>query len=255
MEGTDAKSKNGLIYSNQTTMFSKPEIIGFGGPSFYVIEIKPEDANEIIKANHYSHKTYNGTYIHLGVMVSGELKGVLQYGYALNPSSGASVVPGTSNEGYLELNRMWIADGVGDYPESRAISFSIKYIRNKYKKVKWIQSFADERCQLFGVVYQACSFSYYGEHINTFWELDGVVYHNIEMTVTESSKRYSKTSKRIQARKDEAVKMVLRQFRYIKFLDNREKSKCLLKEAAYPKPLKYPNFTPCRGLEATDATN
>ena len=235
------KENNGIIYSNQITMFSKPEIVGFGKPSFYIIEIKPDEANNIIKTNHYSHKIYNGTYIHLGVMVSGELKGVLQYGYALNPASGASVVPGTKNDGYLELNRMWIADGVGDYPESRAISMSIKYIRNKYKKIKWIQSFADERCRLFGIVYQACSFSYYGEHENTFWEIDGTVYHNIEMTVTETSKRYSKTSKKIQARKDEATKMVLRQFRYIKFLDKHEKERCLLTEEPYPKPKKFSN--------------
>jgi hypothetical protein len=229
---TDTK---GLIYGAQLFMLSKPEIVGYGNNSFCLIEIEPQVARDIIIKNHYSHKAYNLSYIHLGVYVDGVLSGVLQYGYVMNPASGDSIVPGTGNDGYLELNRMWIADGVGVYPESRAISYSIKYIRNKWRKVKWIQSFADERCKCFGVVYQACSFGYYGEHNNVFWELDGVIYHNLEMTVTPESERYSKTSAMLQARKDEAKRMILRQFRYIKHLDDSTKSECTLRAMPYPK--------------------
>ena len=54
----------------------------------------------------------------------------------------------------------------------------IKKLKKKYPKIKWIQSFADERCGGFGIVYQACSFSYFGEHNSLFWTLDGVIYHN-----------------------------------------------------------------------------
>ena len=139
---------------------------------------------------------------------------------------------------YLELNRMWIADGVGEYPESRAISYSIKFIKRKFPKIKWIQSFADERCGGFGIVYQACSFSYYGEHKSDFWELDGEVYHNIQMTVSKDSKRYKGGAKHLQENKERAVKMNLRQFRYIKFIDKSWKKKCLLKEKPYLKHYK-----------------
>lgn len=86
----------------------------------------------------------------------------------MNPASCGSVVRDTQIDQYLELNRMWISDDATDYPESRAISASLKYIRGKFPKVKWIQSFADERCGGFGIVYQACSFSYYGLHTSTF---------------------------------------------------------------------------------------
>src|SRR5690606_384009 len=119
--------------------------------------------------------------------------------------------------------------------ESKAISYSIKYIKSKFKKIKWIQSFADERCGGFGIVYQACSFLYYGEHISDFWELDGVVYHNIQMTVSKTSKRYAGEAKKLQENKERAVKMSLRQFRYIKFLQNRYKNDCLLREQPYLK--------------------
>jgi adenine modification enzyme len=223
------------IYSSQSSLWGEPELLGFGSNEFYIKEIDRNLANDIIVKNHYSKKFYNATYIHLGLFVNEEIKGVLQYGYAMNPASCGSVVEGTQKDEYLELNRMWIADNVGEYPESRAISYSLKYIRRKYPKIKWIQSFADERCGGFGIVYQACSFDYYGEHKSDFWELDGQVYHNIQMTVSKDSKRYAGEAKYLQENKDKAIKMTLRQFRYIKFLDQREKKKCLLKQEQYPK--------------------
>jgi len=223
------------IFSNQIAMFGKREIIGFGDDFFCIKEIDKDLANKVIKENHYSKKVYNATYIHLGVFINGEMLGVLQYGYAMNPASCGSVVKDTEMNQYLELNRMWLSDKATDYPESRAISYSIKYIRGKFPKIKWVQSFADERCGGFGIVYQACSFTYFGEHTSDFWELDGVVYHNIQMTVSEDSKRYKGEARKLQINKDRAVKMSLRQFRYIKFLDQSWRKKALLKEVPYPK--------------------
>lgn len=235
------KIKKKYIYSNQSSLFGERECLGFGTDEFNVKEIERDLAIEIIKSNHYSKKVYNGTYINLGVFVNNELKGVLQYGYAMNPASCGSVVEGTEKNQYLELNRMWLADNIGEYPESRAIGYSIKFIKRKYPTIKWIQSFADERCGGFGIVYQACSFDYYGEHTSTFWELGDVVYHNTSMTVSKSSERYKNNvggCQFLQKNKEDAIKHELRQFRYIKFLDQREKKKCLLKEMPYPKHYK-----------------
>lgn len=180
----------GLIYDTQLSLFGKPEIIGYSNGNLAVREIERERANAIIIKNHYSHKVYNASYIHLGVFIDSNLVGVLQYGSAMNPASGNSVVEGTQIENFLELNRMWIDDSAGNTSESQAISCSIRYIKHRYPKVKWIQSFADERCGCYGIVYQACSFAYYGEHINIFWELDGEYYHNINMTIAKDSQRY-----------------------------------------------------------------
>ena len=226
------------IFSEQSSLWGDPELLGFGSDDFYIKEINRKLANKMVVENHYSKKFYNATYIHLGLFVDEEIKGVLQYGYAMNPASCGSVVEGTKQNEYLELNRMWIADNVGEYPESRSISYSLKYIRRKFPKIKWIQSFADERCGGFGIVYQACSFGYYGEHKSDFWELEGNVYHNIQMTVSKDSSRYAGQAKYLQENKDKAKKLNLRQFRYIKFLDQREKKKCTLKEQPYPKHYK-----------------
>lgn len=220
------------IYKNQETLWGESECIGFGTEDFYVKEIDRKLANEIIINNHYSKKVYNATYIHLGVFYKNNLKGVLQYGYAMNPASCGSVVKGTKQNEYLELNRMWIDDECIKYAESQAISYSIKYIKKKLKKIKWIQSFADERCGGFGIVYQACSFDYFGEHNSIFWTLEGKIYHNSLMT---RNPKLSKSAKYLQDNKSKATSQTLRQFRYIKFIDKREKKNCLLKQKPYLK--------------------
>ena len=225
------KNKN-YIYNNQSSLWGESECMGFGKNEFYIKEIDRKLANDIIIKNHYSKKVYNATYIHLGVFYNDKLKGVLQYGYAMNPASCKSVVKGTEMKEYLELNRMWIDDDCIKYAESQAISYSIKYIKRKYPKIKWIQSFADERCGGYGIVYQSCSFGYYGEHISTFWEFEGEIYHN---SIITDSRRNKKKELEQRDFKEKAIKKRLRQFRYIKFIDKREKKNCLLKEQPYPK--------------------
>ncbi len=224
----------GLIYDNQQTLFEAREIIGFGSDDWHVKEIERKLANDLIVKNHYSKKFYNATYIHLGVFICGELLGVLQYGYAMNPASCGSVVEGTQMDEYLELNRMWLDDKAKRNSETKAISYSLRYIRSKFPKIKWVQSFADERCGCFGIVYQAASFCFYGEHTSSFWSLDGETFHNSIMTSEKAGPRGYKLLNDPK-NKDRVEKHTLRQFRYIKFIDKRWKKKCLLKEQPYPK--------------------
>ena len=226
--------KKQYIYDNQGSLWGSPDAIGFGDDAFCVKEMDRKQANALIIKHHYSKKVYSATYINLGVYVDGALKGVLQFGYAMNPASCGSVVEGTAMDQYLELNRMWIADDAGEYPESRAISCASKYIKRRFPKIKWIQSFADERCGGFGIVYQACSFAYYGEHISSFWELDGETFHNSIKTSEEAGPRGFKLLNDPK-NADRVEKHSLRQFRYIKFIDGKWKKRCLLKEKPFPK--------------------
>lgn len=228
------KGSKSYIYSTQNSLWGESECKGFGTKDFYIKEIPKKISNEIIIKNHYSHKVagFATTYIYLGVFYKEKLKGSLQYGFCMNPKSAKNIVEGTGIYEHLELNRMWIDDECIKYAESQAISYSIKFIKKKYPKIKWIQSFADERCGGFGIVYQACSFSYFGEHLSEFYELEGKYYHKIALT---NKKDNRSAYQYIRQNKERAVKKSLRQFRYIKFLDKREKKKCLLKEQPYPK--------------------
>lgn len=225
-------AKKDYILSKQDSLFGAADVIGFGSSDFYILEIDRDLANQLIVTNHYSGKFYSASYIHLGVFMHGEISGVLQLGYAMNPASAGSVVTGTGMKEYLELNRMWLDDICPRNSESKALSYAMRYIKRKFPAIKWVQSFADERCGGFGIVYQACSFSYYGEHESVFWDLDGVVYHNSLMTRAPS---LSKSAARLQQGRGRATSYKLRQFRYIKFIDQREKKNCRLKEMPYPK--------------------
>ena len=210
-------------------MFGHKEIIGYGSDNFCVKEINRNLANDIIKKNHYSKKYFNNSYIHLGVFIKGQLLGVLQYGHLLNNNSVSSIVKGTKNGEACELNRMWLHDKAKRNSESKAISYSVKYLKGKYPKIKWFQSFADERCGGLGIVYQACSFNYYGEHISTFYTDGEKYYHNIQVTAKREKAG-------IQVKdKNKLNKVELRQFRYIKYLHTRTEKYCVLKKKPYLK--------------------
>jgi hypothetical protein len=224
----------GYIMSKQNSLFGHTDAIGFGYPNWHVREIPKEVSKQLIIKNHYSHKVCNDatTHIHLGLFVNEILMGALQFGYAMNPQSMSSVVKDTKLNGYKELNRMWFDDKLGKNTESRAISYSIKYIKKKFPSVKWIQSFADERCGKWGIVYQAANFDFYGEHSATFWEFEGEIYHNSLITNNNRNKKKSLEAKGFS---DKAIKYDLRQFRYIYFIDKRERRNCLLNKQPYLK--------------------
>lgn len=223
----------GFIYSDQASLFGQPDVVGFGDDRFCVKEIKRDIANAIVRKNHYSKKFVSTAIVHLAVVIDGFVLGVLQYGVAMNPASGGSIVTGTEIGDYLELNRMWLSDDAPRNSESKAISYSIKYIKRKLPKVGWIQSFADEICGGLGIVYQAANFDYFGEHTSTFWELDGEFYHN--SIATNGERAHTKSAQRLKSGMDRAKKHELRQFRYIFFIKKNLKKNCTLKEKPYPK--------------------
>lgn len=198
----------------QDTLFGHATPIAYGSNEFCVRDIPREKANAMIISNHYSGKIYNLSEHHHGVYIDGTLVGCLQWGPGMNPSSGESVVRGTKQGEWLELNRMWLSDKAPRNSESMAVSYSIKLLRKQRPEVKWLQSFADERCGCLGVVYQACSFLYLGEHTSIFWELDGEFYHNISATVRGEELKKRKGAAFLQANIERAKKHEFRQFRY-----------------------------------------
>ncbi|SFP62265.1 hypothetical protein [Sphingomonas rubra] len=210
------------------------DAVGFGDAAFAVGLLDRRIANELIIANHYSRRVYSASTLHLGVWIHGELVGVLQYGYAMNPASAGSVVTGTAMNEYLELNRMWLDDAAPRNSESKALAYSVRFIRRARPTVKWVQSFADERCGLFGTVYQAAGFTFHGEHRGIFWELDGDWYHNSLMTNSRTAA--SPRAAHLLANRDRAVRHHLRQFRYLRFLQQRFAKGCRHPVRPFPKP-------------------
>lgn len=211
-------------------------VIGFGRPDFYVEEIPRSIAIGMIRACHYSRTHVNNARVHLGLYQARTqrvLVGVLQLGYAMNPRSQQKVVANTAVDEYLELNRMWLSDEAPHGSESRAISYTIKYLKRAWPKVKWLQSFADERCGRLGVVYQAANFLYLGHHWTTFYRLDGQWYHEVNMTAV---KRGGIRGQYLRANRHRAEAVRLRQLRYIYFLRRSARRDLRLPVKPYTKP-------------------
>lgn len=208
-------------------------VAGFGCRSFYVATIARRTACEIIIAHHYSRRIVNNSYVHLGVWIDGTLVGVLQFGYALNPARMGKIVAGSSSTDYLELNRMWLSDVAPRNSESRAIAYAVRYIRAALPHVSWLQSFADERCGGWGVVYQAANFLYVGCHSTTFFELDGETFH--EMLLTVRPDKAGSRGAHLRANVARATKARYKQFRYVFFIRKSWRRRLRLPIFPYPK--------------------
>lgn len=212
---------------------SSGAVAGFGQHDFYVALVPRQQAVEIILAHHYSGRVVVNSYVHLGVFMAGELVGILQLGYAMNPRHVGKVVANTGTDEHLELNRMWLDDKAPRNSESRALSYAIKYIKRACPRVKWIQSFADERCGGLGVVYQAANFLFLGSHRTTFYELDGGTYHPMLLT---AHKKMGQRGQHLRDNLDRAIPRSLRQFRYIFFVKPASRKDLRMRPQPYPKP-------------------
>lgn len=208
-------------------------LAGFGSRHFAVAQIPRAQAVQMILANHYSRRVVQNSYVHLGVFMAGELVGALQFGYALNPACAGKIVAGTKVGEYLELNRMWLHDKAPRNSESRALSYAFKFIRKACPTVAWVQSFADERCGCWGVVYQAANFLYCGHHWTSFYVLDGEVYHEMLLTAHKKSGNRGAYLRENLAR---AEHRRLRQFRYVLFLKPAWRPRLRLSPMPYQKP-------------------
>ncbi|MEA1063955.1 protein mom [Erwinia sp. HR93] len=228
---------------NKSRVLTKPEpimydgqVVGYGSHELRVETIPCWLARAIVVAKHYSGRFVNNSYLHLGVFSGRDLVGVLQFGYAMNPSSGRRVVLGTGNKEYMELNRMWLHDCMPRNSESRAISYAIKAIKQLHPSVQWIQSFADERCGRAGVVYQASNFEFVGSHYTKFYELDGEWYHEIAMNAVNRS---GQRGRHLRANRERATVHKFKQFRYVRFINKRARKRLntkLFHVQPYPKP-------------------
>lgn len=142
------------------------------------------------------------------------------------------MVEGTANDEYLELNRLWVHDKCPKNTESRVLRFAFTLIRCIRAKVRWVQSFADERCGC-GIVYQAANFLFLGSHATVFYRLDGEWYHDMLLT---AHKKGGDRGRKIRANLHRAETFKFRQFRYIYFLQPKYRAGLRFTVQPYPKP-------------------
>lgn len=120
--------------------------------------IKAGDANRVIKNLHYSGKVVPNSQLHFGVFLNGVCGGAMQFGPSMVKKTMMNLVEGTGWNDFIELNRMAFADWLPRNSESRAIGYTIRYIKKHYPHIKWIVSFADATQCGDGAIYRASGF-------------------------------------------------------------------------------------------------
>ena len=153
----------------------------------YIKEIDYQTAKEMTIKNHYSH-SWNTSFgkINFGIFKKGinQCLGVAVFGNLMNPNSFKSIIDGTSDN-IIELNRLWVDDLLTKNAETVFLSLCFKYIKNEFKNIKFIQSFADGRLGC-GTIYKAANFRYYGKTESIFFNdfKNNKTYHKVPLENT-----------------------------------------------------------------------
>lgn len=111
--------------------------------SIIIAPISSAEARDCMRAWHYSGKPYVKSILHLGAILDGVIVGAMSWGPGVDTRNSIGVIPGTTWDGYLELNRMAFSDAAPRFSESRAIAIAIRAIAKHAPHVEWLQSFAD----------------------------------------------------------------------------------------------------------------
>lgn len=125
------------------------------------IEVKPiarADAAKVIRALHYSHRSVVNSKVHLGIFLDGKCGGALQFGPSISKRNLQGLVAGTKWHEFIELNRFAMAPWMPRNGESRALGYSMRWLRKTYPWLKWVVSFADGTQCGDGTIYRASGF-------------------------------------------------------------------------------------------------
>jgi hypothetical protein len=166
--------------ATETPWHSLPRGLTVGDAKNIIVKpIAAKDANRIIKALHYSGKVVTNSQLHLGVFLNDRVGGAMQFGPSLDKRKMLSLVSGTLWNEFLELNRLAFADWLPRNGESRAIAYTMRFIKKTYPWIKWIISFADGTQCGDGTIYRASGFHLIKIKPNTdLWKLsNGEISH------------------------------------------------------------------------------
>ena len=129
-----------------------------GAKNIIIKPISASDANRVIKSLHYSGKVVPNSQLHFGIFLDGKCGGAMQFGPSMTKKTMINLVEGTGWNNFIELNRMAFADWLPRNSESRAIAYTMRYIRKNYPHIKWVVSFADGTQCGDGTIYRASGF-------------------------------------------------------------------------------------------------
>tara|TARA_R110000803_G_scaffold2852_1_gene9874 strand:+ start:218 stop:886 length:669 start_codon:yes stop_codon:yes gene_type:complete len=120
---------------------------------------------QFVETWHYSKRIPTGKNIGYGLWIGWDLYAVIVYGIGVNPYQAKFL----GCEKVMEIKRMCRSEPAMDYPLSRFISITSKWLIKDYP-FDMIVAFADPEHGHEGTVYKASGFEYHGE-TNAEWHL------------------------------------------------------------------------------------
>lgn len=112
-----------------------------------------------IATHHYTRTFPDSTRFAFAGFYGETLAGVITYGMGVGLNQYRALLPDIQAGEYVELTRLWSADGLPRNTESRLIAESIALLP---PKIRLVVSFADPSRQHVGRIYQATNFVYCG---------------------------------------------------------------------------------------------
>jgi hypothetical protein len=127
--------------------------------SMKVMQVDVKYARSYIATYHYSKTMPDSTKYVYGGFYGDKLAGLVVYGMGSGKNQYSALFPNIQNGQYLELTRMWSADGMPRNTESKLIGESFKLLP---PEIEILLSFADPSHNHVGTIYQATNWYYCG---------------------------------------------------------------------------------------------
>ena len=205
-----------LIYENNL-LGKKP--IGITNKKLWIKEVNNKIADEMVKKHHYSHKATKNRF--KSFLVNDGL-GVLQLGYGIRPRIKHKINKKITKDNYCEFDRMWLSDDLPKFSESQVISLLLSYLKQVYKQIKFVITYADESAGNTGVIYKATNAIRLGSVDCDFYLLpSGERIHPVSMYHRHGTRAKAFVEKQYPGIKH--IKGEYKQFRFLYILDKKYK--------------------------------
>src|SRR4030067_2038433 len=138
-----------LIYKKDL-FGNKP--IGIRNINLQLIECDNDEADKVIIKYHYSHKVTKNRFKSFSINNG---MGYLQLGYGIRPHMKHSISELITKDNYCEFDRMWLSDELPKNSESQVIALLLSYLKQVYRQIKFVITYADESAGNTGIIYKA----------------------------------------------------------------------------------------------------
>jgi hypothetical protein len=139
-----------ILLMDETSLFKKP--IGITNSRYWIKECPNNEADIMIMKFHYSKKSTKNRFKSFSV---NDGLGYLQLGYGIRPHMKHTISNLITKDNYCEFDRMWLSDDLPKFAESQVISLLLSYLKQVYKFIKFVITYADESVGIKGTIYKA----------------------------------------------------------------------------------------------------